>query len=774
MTIVVTVAVTLIIGSVFGLFLRKQARQNQSSYVLAGAENVADKTSLALNESRLIAEGFADNELLAGWLDDAEANKDYIDAWLGSLNLGGRYSAVYILDNDGQGLAATDPSFIKQDYSFRKYFQESILGQPGFETAVGANSGQFGYYFSAPIKGKDGNIAGVLVFKLSPSYISDIILEKTINRNDKIMLADDHGVIIYSTDKERISKSFAPLSPERLAEIKNDQTYAGNSIDGLQYPEVQSLIDKKITAPSMVSMFDAIEGIDETIAVVPIDNYPLFLVSESETDNFFAAMATIANIGALLLLAFLLVIFMLLVVSRFLKPVTQLELMADNISRGDFDQKNPIVRQDELGNLGKAIENMGLKLKNYYSDIAKGVDLKTKELQEKTESLENVKKAIMNILEDVKEEKDKSARLAKELEKFKLALDNSSDSIVIADSAKKLIYANSGTKTITGYSPDEILGTEAGEVWGHSVAESYREKIWQAVGKKKTVFSGAISSQRKNGENFDAQISIYPLLDEKGGIEFLVCIERDITKEKQIDRAKTEFVSLASHQLKTPLSSINWYAEMLLDGDAGKLNEQQEDFVKEIHKGNQRMVDLVNSLLNVSRLELGTFMIEPKPTKIADICESVLNESLVNITRKKIKIVRDYEKDLPVVDVDPKLTRIIAQNLISNAIKYTPDGGQVTVRLKKDKKNFLMIVSDNGYGIPDSQKDKIFDKLFRADNIKTKDVEGTGLGLYLVKSILDSSGGNVSFKSEENKGSEFTASIPLSGMKKKAGEKALT
>lgn len=252
-----------------------------------------------------------------------------------------------------------------------------------------------------------------------------------------------------------------------------------------------------------------------------------------------------------------------------------------------------------------------------------------------------------------------------------------------------------------------------------------------------------------------------------------VVVFRDITKEKEIDKSKTEFVSLASHQLRTPLSAIRWYSEMLDSQKLGPLNASQKDYLDEIYKSNRRMIDLVNALLNVSRIDMGTFAIEPEPTDITEIVESVLKELYVKTQESNLQVTHSYEENLPKVNVDPKLMRIIIQNLLSNAMKYTPKGGSVSVSLSKDDKNILIKVSDNGVGIPLAVQDKIFTKLFRADNARVVESEGTGLGLYIIKSIVERGGGKTWFVSEENKGTTFFVEIPLSGMKAIQGAKDL-
>jgi len=362
-----------------------------------------------------------------------------------------------------------------------------------------------------------------------------------------------------------------------------------------------------------------------------------------------------------------------------------------------------------------------------------------------------------------------------ESQKFQIAVENASDHIVITDPNGIIIFANKGVSRITGFPVSELIGKKSGskENWGGQMSKEFYDNLWKKLKNDKSVFVGEINNVRKNGEKYTALASISPILNEKREIIYFVGVERDITKEKQIDQAKSEFVSLASHQLGTPLAAINWYAEMVLDGDAGEVNEKQKKFVQEIYNGSQRMGSLVKALLNVSRIELGTFAINPEPTDFVEIAKDLVKEMKHNIELKKINLDERYDKNLSKIQADPNLIRIVIQNLLSNAIKYTPENGLVSLVIDKKDPYIEIVVSDNGYGIPETQKDKIFTKLFRADNIREKDTEGTGLGLYIVKSIIDQSGGKVWFESEENKGTKFFVQLPLSGVKAKEGSKAL-
>lgn len=377
------------------------------------------------------------------------------------------------------------------------------------------------------------------------------------------------------------------------------------------------------------------------------------------------------------------------------------------------------------------------------------------------------------VTKDLKIEKENVEKYANELQKFRQAVDNATDQIVITDPEGIVIYGNNAMEKTTGYSVEEAIGKKAGSLWKIPMPKSYYQRMWKTIKEDKKPFVDVLKNKHKNGREYDASVTIFPVLNDVNEVIFFVSIERDVTKEKEIDRAKTEFVSLASHQLRTPLSAIKWYAEMLLNGDVGKISEGQKEYLLEIYNGNERMVSLVNALLNVSRIDLGTFAIESEDVDPIKILRQEIENQKHPIEVKKLKINENLE-EFENIKADIKMLGIIFQNLISNAVKYTPPKGSIDISLKnKNKKDMEFIVKDTGYGIPKAQQDKIFTKLFRADNIKSSDTDGTGLGLYILKSIIEHVGGKISFKSEENKGSEFRVIIPKI-MKNKEGEKSLS
>lgn len=349
------------------------------------------------------------------------------------------------------------------------------------------------------------------------------------------------------------------------------------------------------------------------------------------------------------------------------------------------------------------------------------------------------------------------------------------DAVFAVNNKGHVTLFNPAAEHISGYAANEALGKPYDKILRFISEESGRPHF----GFIKQALAGHVSSMknhtmliRKDGTKVAVADSAAPIRDSKGAIQGAIIVFRDVSKEQALDKAKTEFVSLASHQLRTPLSAINWFSEMLLHEDAGKLNKDQHEYLREIYEGNQRMIELVDSLLNVSRLEVGKLRNDPKPTSMQELAESLHKELQTSILNKGIDYTSHIPAKLPTVFADPKLLRMVVQNLLSNAVKYTTEKGKVTLVMREaspadiaDKLNpghYLYIgVTDNGYGIPVAQQDKIFQKLFRADNVRKLDVEGTGLGLYIVKEVAEKFGGAIWFESEEGKGTTFHVLIPF-------------
>ncbi|MCX2931321.1 CHASE domain-containing protein [Mycobacterium sp. CVI_P3] len=281
--------------------------------------------------------------------------------------------------------------------------------------------------------------------------------------------------------------------------------------------------------------------------------------------------------------------------------------------------------------------------------------------------------------------------------------------------------------------------------------------------------NAVVHYRRADGNSFPALVSVAPLIHNNelfGAIEIL----RDITEERRLDKAKDEFLSVASHQLRTPITAQGWLLDILTDPETvGRLSDQQLDIAQKLIKSNDRLSDLVTALLNVSRLESGRLTVAPVPTDLAELTNSVLDEVAVEVAPRRQRIIVHAER-LPDINIDPVLIRQVIVNLVTNASKYSPDESEIEISIEQRDADIVFTITDHGYGIPASQRERVFSKFFRSENILDKQTDGNGLGLYLVKSIVELSGGSISFESVEGRGTTFCFTLPLAGSPAHEGE----
>ncbi len=235
----------------------------------------------------------------------------------------------------------------------------------------------------------------------------------------------------------------------------------------------------------------------------------------------------------------------------------------------------------------------------------------------------------------------------------------------------------------------------------------------------------------------------------------------DITKQKEIDKAKTEFVSLAAHQLRTPIAAIKWNAELLVMKHGAELNESERAYIDAMSANTERMNVLVSDFLDASRFELGTLTAEKTLLEAPAFFDEIMSEHLPRATEMHVSLEREYDPLLTRFTSDSHLLSMTVGNLISNAIKYSHEGGSVHLRVRQVGLHMIIDVKDDGMGIPKAEQDKIFSKIFRASNAQAHVPDGTGLGLYIANEAVKVLGGEVSFASEENVGTTFTITVPL-------------
>lgn len=270
------------------------------------------------------------------------------------------------------------------------------------------------------------------------------------------------------------------------------------------------------------------------------------------------------------------------------------------------------------------------------------------------------------------------------------------------------------------------------------------------------------SIMRSDNILIPVSLVIKPLMDRKKILGAIIVFQ-DVTEQRKVDYLKSEFISLASHQLRTPLSTLQWYIELL--NTEGKVSKEQQEYVNEMTIAAKRMSNLIDSLLHAARLEGGDITPHNNTVDLTAIIADLGEELRALGKEKKIACTIKVPHKKEEIVTDSVLLHVIFKNLFSNAIKYTLPGGSVQVEMKSAKDHVKISVSDTGIGIPKSDQKRLFERLFRAKNVRKMDTDGNGLGLYITKMIVESLGGSVTCKSIENKGSTFTVKLPIKSAK---------
>ncbi len=331
-----------------------------------------------------------------------------------------------------------------------------------------------------------------------------------------------------------------------------------------------------------------------------------------------------------------------------------------------------------------------------------------------------------------------------------------------------ILIDSRGVVTSTNPSSIRLYGCSAGELDGRNIFESIEGDDPQRIALipeklKQGLFVNDVEARiiRDDGVRRWVMLSLFSFRDSRGERNGLLTLV-DITKQKEIDKAKTEFVSLASHQLRTPISSMKWNVELLTGAAPGNLTPLQKEYLQKIVTGLSRMDALINDFLSASKFELGTLTAEMRPTVIQQCIMDIVEEQHGRAHMQGVSLRSDMPEEPISFMTDPHLFSMAIGNLVSNAVKYTTKGGIVRIRCVMAEGNIVLTVSDTGIGIPLEEQERIFGKIFRATNARTQVPEGTGLGLYIAKEAITVLGGTITFVSKQDVGTTFTVTFPMS------------
>ena len=408
-----------------------------------------------------------------------------------------------------------------------------------------------------------------------------------------------------------------------------------------------------------------------------------------------------------------------LLLSRWIdKPVNELIATATEVARGNFVKRIPTKKNQHINRLTKLFNYMAEEMYNLQQiDISEIVNEKNK-----TETI----------------------------------LRNIADGVVVTDSQDRILVINSVAEKWFGLNEKDVIQKPIQQYIQNPHLIALLQEVKDGKLQCTAEFSFSILSEH---EKKVFQANAARVHNQEDVLVGVVTVIRDVTKEKEADRIKTELVSMVAHELKSPMTSIYGFSELLLDA---KLKDPKaEEYAKVILTESTRLTDLINKYLDLSRLEAGYTEIIINPFNIKQVVNKIVETYKGQAEKKKIRVIQEISENIPLAMGDQDMIEQVLLNLFSNAIKYSPPRSKIGIEVKEEEKNLIINVIDNGYGIPEEALPKIFNKFYRvADSEGSDEIEGSGLGLSLSKEIVERHGGTIKVTSRLGVGSVFSFTLP--------------
>ncbi len=444
---------------------------------------------------------------------------------------------------------------------------------------------------------------------------------------------------------------------------------------------------------------------------------PLGIISV--TTNIESRYTQVKDIGVIFvsssLIAIVLVIIITFLISQGItKPIAEMKKQTEKIAEGNYTGEVKIYSDDELGQLGQAINDLSFKIK---------------EAQESTES---------------------------ERQRLDSVLRHMSDGVIATDRRGRIVIMNTAALDILNLKSEKVIGIPLLEILPLEERVTFRELL--------ETQQERLIHLEEDGEDSIIQCEFSVIQRESGFISGLVCVLTDVTEQQKIERERRNFVSNVSHELRTPLTSIKSYTEALVDG-AWENKEIAPGFLNVIETETDRMMRMITDLLNLSRMDQNRFGLEKEFINMNELVVHIVNRFEMVLQSepyrdKNYRILTDItQRDLWVELDQDKITQVL-DNIINNAIKYSPDGGRIIVRLMETHTDIIVSVSDEGLGIARKDIPHLFDRFYRVDKARSRAMGGSGLGLAIAQEVVQLHGGKIWVNSIENKGSTFFVSLP--------------
>jgi PAS domain S-box-containing protein len=378
----------------------------------------------------------------------------------------------------------------------------------------------------------------------------------------------------------------------------------------------------------------------------------------------------------------------------------------------------------------------------------------TSEFSKTAISLEKMRLALRDQVNTLEEQKNRAEAVVFNVGEGVFAVNLKGEIIVFNQIAEKIVGLKK--ELIAGQKYDQIL-----QFFNSKTRESYGSFINKVLLEGKSVSLPDTILITANKAEIPVAVNSSPIRNQKGIIVGGIVVFRDITHEREIEEIRNDLISIASHQLRTPLSEIRGLITLLVDNIAGPLTPKQKEYLDLITVANERMINLVNDLLNISRIEQGRIQLNFQKVNLGTLTTEICKSLEIQAKQKKQILSLTLDQNLPAVVADPEKTKEIISNLVENALKYTYDSGTISVRVTAAQGGCWVLVKDSGVGIPKEKQKELFQKFSRLENPLSQKTTGTGLGLYAVKQLVEKQNGRVWVESTEGKGSTFGFVLPI-------------
>jgi PAS domain S-box-containing protein len=666
------------------------------------------------------------------------------------------WSEIAIIDLNGKRLFSSEKKLIgtnirSESEIFQQIIYKANLGDLAVSDVYSDKFGNPIMIISSPIKDSRGDISGAAIGKLNWNQIQ---LRLPISNNSTFFILNNQGTLI-ATNKLEDRSGILKDNFSKNAEIQ--RANAGATI--IVADEGLFLKERSLLLYSREEGFEDYSG----------NNWLLGI--EIPATIFFGGTYSAINSAFLLAILFIFIIFamvIIILIRLVIEPINSLFEFIKKIASGDFSARLIKSSENEIGALGVAVNEMAEKIEGYQRNLEVRIDEKTEELQktlqtveEKNSSLENTKKAMLSLLQDINMEK---RNIAAQRARTEIILASIGDAVFATDLEGKIIITNDALEKLLGYKREDISGEDFREFLTplkNNKGDNIDITKEILIKKEPVSILNGFQLISKGGMLIEVSITASPIKDQNEVVFGMIVVAHDMTKERELEKAKDNFLSIAAHQLRTPLGSVRWNLEMLLNDDIEKIGGATKEVLHQIEESNRRMIDLTNNLLDVSRIDQGRVADEPANIEIIKIIKDSFKE--VEPTAAKNGISCAVKSQMPEIFayVDQKKFREVIQNLISNGVKYNIAGGKLDVTVSTKAESIVIDIKDTGIGIPQEEHSQIYGKFFRAKNAILSETEGTGLGLYVVKSYIESWGGKIWFESEKGRGSTFHLTVPL-------------